>query len=119
MSFLVLDTSPTEETGMTIDSGLSWDRPRDGRKNRKSVISKNLIGIKLTLELKTLQDLGRINCPSSLRSSREEQEMLKQVHLLKNELRDNGWSEGKPPSITQPSFLRTDIGLDEPSHRFD
>ena len=47
------------------------------------------------------------------------QEILKQIHLLKNELRDNGWSEGKPPTITQPSFLRTDIGLDEPSHRFD
>ena len=42
-----------------------------------------------------------------------EQEMLKQVHLLKNELRDNGWSEGKHPTFTQPSFLRTDLGEDE------
>ena len=48
-----------------------------------------------------------------------EQEMLKQVHLLKNELREKGWSESDPPKITQPSFLRTDIGNDEPSHRFD
>ena len=47
-----------------------------------------------------------------------EQEMLKQVHLLKNELKDKGWSESDPPNITQPSFLRTDIGIDEPSHRF-
>jgi len=28
---------------------------------------------------------------------------------IKNELRDNGWSEGKQPSVTQPSFLRTDL----------
>ena len=35
-----------------------------------------------------------------------EQEMLKQVHLLKNELREKGWSESDPPKITQPSFLR-------------
>ena len=48
-----------------------------------------------------------------------EQEMLKQVHLLKNELREKGWSESDPPKITQPAFLRTDIGIDEPSHRFD
>ena len=48
-----------------------------------------------------------------------EQEMLKQVHLLKNELREKGWSESDPPKITQPSFLRTDIGIDESSHRFN
>ena len=48
-----------------------------------------------------------------------EQEMFKQVHLLKNELREKGCSESDHPKITQPSFLRTDIGLDEPSHRFD
>ena len=48
-----------------------------------------------------------------------EQELLKQVHLLKNELREKGWSESDPPKITQPSFLRKDIEIDEPSHRFD
>ena len=44
-----------------------------------------------------------------------EQEMLKQVHLLKNELREKGLSEGDSPNITQPSFLRTDLGKDEVS----
>ena len=58
MSFLVLDTSPTDETGMTMDSGLSWDRPRDGMeriRKRESVKSRNLIGIKPTPEWKICQ----------------------------------------------------------------
>jgi len=42
-----------------------------------------------------------------------EQEMLKQVHLLKNEFRNIGWSERKHQTFTQPSFLRTDLGKDE------
>ena len=42
-----------------------------------------------------------------------EQEMLKQVHFLKNEFRNIGWSEGKHQTFTQPSFLRTDLGEDE------
>ena len=58
MSFLELDTSPTDETGMTMDSGLSWDRPREGRKNRKRVISKNLIGIQPTPKWKISQREG-------------------------------------------------------------
>ena len=48
-----------------------------------------------------------------------EQELLKRIHEIKKELKESEWSEGKPPSITQPSFIRTDIGIDEPSHRFD
>ena len=48
-----------------------------------------------------------------------EQEMLKQVHFFKNELRDNGRSEGEPPSITRPSFLRTDLEEDEVSFKFE
>ena len=47
------------------------------------------------------------------------QDMLKQVHLLKNELRDKGWSESDPPKITQPSFLRTDLEEDELSFKFE
>ena len=42
-----------------------------------------------------------------------EQEMLKHVHYLKNEFRNNRWSEGKHSTFTQPSFLRTDLGEDE------
>ena len=29
------------------------------------------------------------------------------------------WSESPQPKITQPSFLRTDLGEDEVSHRFE
>ena len=47
-----------------------------------------------------------------------EREIFKQVHLLKDELRNNGWSEGKQPSVTQPSFLRTDLTEDEVSFKF-
>ena len=48
-----------------------------------------------------------------------EQELLKRIHEIKNELKETEWSEREPPSVTQPSFLRTDLGEDEPSHRFD
>ena len=48
-----------------------------------------------------------------------EQEMLKQVHLLKNELTNNWWSEGKPTKVTHPSFLRMDLGEDGVSFKFE
>jgi hypothetical protein len=38
-----------------------------------------------------------------------EQELLKKIHELKNE----------PPKFTQTSFLRTDLGEDEVSFKFD
>ena len=41
-----------------------------------------------------------------------EQELLKQIHEIKNELKESEWSENEPPKVTQPSFLRTDIGID-------
>ena len=44
---------------------------------------------------------------------------LRKIPNHKNELKEKGWSESDPPKITQPSFLRTDIGIDEPSHRLD
>ena len=38
-----------------------------------------------------------------------EQEMLKHVHDLKNELREKGWTQRDlPPEVHQPSFLRGD-----------
>ena len=49
----------------------------------------------------------------------EEQELLEKIHDLKKRLGTEGWSESPPPKVTQPSFLRTDLGEDEPSHRFD
>ena len=36
-----------------------------------------------------------------------EQEMLKQVHDLKNELREKGWWERESPEVSQTSFLRS------------
>ena len=37
-----------------------------------------------------------------------EQEMLKHVHDLRNELRENGWSQREYPQVQQTSFLRSD-----------
>ena len=38
-----------------------------------------------------------------------EQEMLKHIHDLKNELREKGWTQRDlPPEVHQPSFLRGD-----------
>ena len=48
-----------------------------------------------------------------------EQELLKRIHEIKNELKDSEWSESPPPKVTQPSFLRTDIRIGEPSHKFN
>ena len=48
-----------------------------------------------------------------------EQELLKRIHEIKKELSETEWSESPSPKITQPSFLRTDLGEKEPSHRFD
>ena len=47
-----------------------------------------------------------------------EQELLKRIHEIKNELKESEWSESPPPKITQPSFLRTDLGEDEVSFKF-
>ena len=35
-----------------------------------------------------------------------EQEMLKHVHDLKNEIRENGWFQRDIPEVSQTSFLR-------------
>ena len=35
-----------------------------------------------------------------------EQEMLKHVHDLKNEIRENGWFQRDTPEVSQTSFLR-------------
>ena len=47
-----------------------------------------------------------------------QQELLKQIHDLKKRLGTEGWSEKEPPNVTQPSFLRTDLGEDEVSFKF-
>ena len=36
-----------------------------------------------------------------------EQEMLKHVHDLKNDLREKGWWERETPEVSQTSFLRS------------
>ena len=48
-----------------------------------------------------------------------EQELLKRIHEIKKELKETEWSESPPPKITQPSFLRTDLGEDELSFKFE
>ena len=40
----------------------------------------------------------------------DEKELLKRIHEIKNELKDSEWSEREPPTVTQPSFLRMDLG---------
>ena len=35
-----------------------------------------------------------------------EQEMLKQVHDLKNKIRENGWFQQDLPEVSQTSFLK-------------
>ena len=47
-----------------------------------------------------------------------EQELLKRIHEIKNELKETEWSENEPPKVTKPSFLRTDLGEDEVSYRY-
>ena len=37
-----------------------------------------------------------------------EQEMLKHVHDLKNDLREKGWWERETPAVSQTSFLRSE-----------
>ena len=48
-----------------------------------------------------------------------EQELLKKIHHIKKELKESEWSESPPPKVTEPSFLRTDLGEDEASFDFD
>ena len=48
-----------------------------------------------------------------------EQELLNKIHDIKKELSETEWSESPPPKITQPSFLRTDLGEDELSFKFE
>ena len=39
-----------------------------------------------------------------------EQELLKKFHHIKKELKEPEWSQSPPPKVTQPSFLRTNLG---------
>ena len=48
-----------------------------------------------------------------------EKELLKQIHHIKKELKETEWSESPPPTVTQLSFLRTDLGEDEVSFKFE
>ena len=48
-----------------------------------------------------------------------EQELLNKIHDIKKELSEKEWSESEPPKVSQLSFLRTDLGEDEMSFRFD
>ena len=39
--------------------------------------------------------------------------MLKHVHEIKKDLRKKGWREGESQEVSQPTFLRKDLGEDE------
>ena len=41
----------------------------------------------------------------------DKQELLKKIHHIKKEPKESEWSESEPPKVTQPSFLRTYIGI--------
>ena len=48
-----------------------------------------------------------------------EQEMLKQVHDLKKDLRENGWFQRDTPEVSQTSFLRSEESDAELGFKFE
>ena len=48
-----------------------------------------------------------------------EQEMLKHVHDLKNEIRENGWFQRNTPEVSQTSFLRSEDSGAELGFKFE
>ena len=48
-----------------------------------------------------------------------EQEMLKHVHDLKNEIRENGWWERDSPEVSQILFLRSEKSDAELGFKFE
>ena len=48
-----------------------------------------------------------------------EQEMLKHVHDLKNELREKGWWERETPEVFQTSFLKSENSDAELGFKFE
>ena len=48
-----------------------------------------------------------------------EQEMLKHVHDLKNDLREKGWWERETPEVSQTSFLRSENSDAELGFKFE
>ena len=48
-----------------------------------------------------------------------EQEMLKNVHDLKRDLRENGWWERETPEVSQTSFLRSENSDAELGFKFE
>ena len=48
-----------------------------------------------------------------------EQEMLKHVHDLKNEIRENGWFQRDTPEVSQTSFLRSEDSDAELRFKFE
>ena len=48
-----------------------------------------------------------------------EQEMLKQVHEIKNDLREKGWVEGNSLEVSQTSFLRSEDSDAELGFKFE
>ena len=48
-----------------------------------------------------------------------EQEMLRQVHKLRNELREKGWTQRDTPEVSPTSFLRSENSDAELGFKFE
>ena len=62
---------------------------------------------------------GEIEGPSTEYQYEFEQEMLKHVHDLKNEIRENGWFQRDIPEVSQTSFLRGENSDAELGFKFE
>ena len=48
-----------------------------------------------------------------------EQEILKHIHDLRNDLREKGWTEKESPKISQALFLRSEVSDAELGFKFE
>ena len=82
--------------------------------NRRSLLTTHLVygleGMKYIIQIYE----GEINVHGEKERLPEEfqyefeQEMLRQVHKLRNELREKGWTQRDTPEVSQTSFLRSE-----------
>ena len=93
--------------------------------NRRSLLTTRLVygleGMKYIIQIYE----GEINCHGEKEQLPKEfqyefeQEMLKHVHDLKNEFRENGWFQRDTPEVYQTSFLRSDESDAQLGFRFE
>ena len=83
-------------------------------RNRRSILTTRLVygleGMKYIIQIYEGEINGhgeKVRLPDEFQY-KFEQKMLKHVHDLKNDLRENGWWERDSPDISQTSFLRSE-----------